>query len=152
MTKARLFNIASPVRLTRRLAAFCMFCSLATTLVCCSGSPSPEGAAEAEAMAVAQACYDRLIEGDYDAFLAFRHDIDKIPADMRSQIADAMKMYIATEEKMHGGIKRVKATRAEMDSTLNVMKVYMMLSYGNGTQEEVVLPMVSTADGQWRMK
>ena len=103
-------------------------------------------------MEVAQACYDRLIKGDYDGFLAFRNDIDNIPADLRSQISDAMKMYIATEEQLHGGIKSVKAARAQMDSTLNVMKVFLTLNYGNGSNEEVVVPMVTDASGQWRMK
>ena len=125
---------------------------LLTSLVSCSEKRSPEEVAQAEAMEVAQACYDHLLKGDYEGFLSFRNDIDNIPAELRSQIADAMKMYIDTEERLHGGIKSVKATKAQMDSTLNVMKVFLILNYGNGTNEEVVVPMVTDANGQWRMK
>ena len=126
--------------------------SLITSFTSCADKRTPEEAAQAEAMEVAQACYDLLLKGDYDGFLAFRNDIDNIPADLRTQIGDAMKMYIATEEKMHGGIKSVKATRAQMDSTLSVMKVFLTLNYGNGTDNEVVVPMVTDSNGQWRMK
>ena len=118
----------------------------------CNNSRSPEEAAQAEAMAVAQACYDRLLEGDYDGFLAFRHNIDDIPEALRPQLADAYKMYMATEEQLHKGVKKFTAARAELDSTTQVMQVFMQLDYGDGTQEEVVVPMVADASGQWRMK
>ncbi len=120
--------------------------------ISCKESKSPEEVAQAEAMAVAQACYDRLLQGDYDGFLAFRHDIDNIPAEMRPQLADAYKMYMATEQQLHQGVKKFTATRAQSDSTTNVMQVFMLLDYGDGTQEEVVVPMVTDKDGQWRMK
>ena len=134
------------------LATFCIGCAFAATVSSCSSSLSPEEAEQAEAMAVAQACYDRLLEGDYDGFLAFRADIDNIPEAMRPQLADAYKMYMATEEQMHKGVKKFTATRAERDTTLNTMQVFMVLDYGDGTQEEVTVQMVSTPDGQWRMK
>ena len=134
------------------LATFCIGCAFAATVSSCSSSLSPEEAEQAEAMAVAQACYDRLLEGDYDGFLAFRADIDNIPEAMRPQLADAYKMYMATEEQMHNGVKKFTATRAERDTTLNTMQVFMVLDYGDGTQEEVTVQMVSTPDGQWRMK
>ena len=127
-------------------------CHLLLMESCGSRGHSAEEIAQADAMEVAQACYDRLLEADYDGFLAFRHDIDKIPTEMRSQLADAYKMYMATEEQRHKGIKKFTATRAKMDSTLQVMQVFMMLDYGDGTQEEVVVPMIASDDGQWRMK
>lgn len=120
--------------------------------ISCKENKSPEEVAQAEAMAVAQACYDRLLQGDYDGFLAFRHDIDNIPAEMRPQLADAYKMYMATEQQLHQGVKKFTATRAQTDSTSNVMQVFMLLDYGDGTQEEVVVPMVTDKAGQWRMK
>ena len=126
--------------------------SFSVALTSCSNSRTAEEVAQAEAMAVAQACYDRLLEGDYEGFLAFRHDIDNIPEAMRPQLADAYKMYMATEEQMHKGVKKFTTTRAQMDSTMQVMQVFMQLDYGDGTQEEVVVPMVTDEGGQWRMK
>lgn len=137
------------MRIIKKAALVLLFI---TSIAACNNNPSPEEAAQAEAMAVAQACYDRLLEGDYDGFLAFRHDIDRIPEEMRPQLADAYKMYMATEEQLHKGVKKFTAARAEMDSTSQVMQVFMQLDYGDGTQEEVVVPMVTDASGQWRMK
>ncbi len=137
------------IRIIKKAALVLLFI---TSIAACNNNPSPEEAAQAEAMAVAQACYDRLLEGDYDGFLAFRHDIDRIPEEMRPQLADAYKMYMATEEQLHKGVKKFTAARAEMDSTSQVMQVFMQLDYGDGTQEEVVVPMVTDASGQWRMK
>ncbi len=133
------------------LLVICLL-SLTPVLHSCASGPSPEEAAQAEAMAVAQSCYDRLQEGDYDGFLAFRHDIDAIPKELRSQLADAYKRYMATEEQMHQGVKKFTAVRAQMDSTMQVMQVFMVLDYGDGTQEEVVVPMITDESGQWRMK
>ena len=126
-------------------------CGLVAALFSCD-MRTPEEVAQAEAMETAQVCYDRLLEGDYDAFLSFRADIDKIPEAMRPQLADAYKMYMATEERLHKGVKKFTATRAQMDSTMQVMQVFMTLDYGDGSQEEVVIPMVASPDGQWRMK
>ena len=125
-----------------------LFTLLLLPLAACTRQLSPEEAA----MEAAQACYDRLLEGDYDAFLSFRADIDKFPEAMRPQLADAYRMYMATEEKMHKGVKKFTATRAQTDSTTHVMQVFMSLDYGDGTQEEVVIPMVATPEGQWKMK
>ena len=61
-------------------------------------------------------------------------------------------MYMATEEQLHKGVKKFTATRAQMDSTMQVMQVFMQLDYGDGTQEEVVVPMITDEGGQWRMK
>ena len=137
------------IRIIKKAALVLLFI---TSIAACNNNPSPEEAAQAEAMAVAQACYDRLLEGDYDGFLAFRHDINRIPEEMRPQLADAYKMYMATEEQLHKSVKKFTAARAEMDSTSQVMQVFMQLDYGDGTQEEVVVPMVTDASGQWRMK
>ena len=133
----------------RRAALALLLSSLITS---CANSPSTEDTAQAEAMAVAQACYDRLLEGDYEGFLAFRNDIDKFEEDMRSELADAYKMYMSMEEQLHKGVKKFTATRAEMDTTMHVMDVFMMLDYGDGTQEEIVVPMIANEEGQWRMK
>ena len=134
--------------MTALLFAVCQLLAIES----CGSKQTAEEIAQADAMAVAQACYDRLLEADYDGFLAFRNDIDKIPEEMRKQLADAYQMYMATEEQRHKGIKKFTATRAQMDSTTQVMQVFLALDYGDGTQEEVVVPMIAGADGQWRMK
>jgi hypothetical protein len=126
--------------------------SISLFLISCNTGPSPEEVARAEAMAVAQLCYDRLLSGDYEGFLAFRQGMDSLPDSYRRQMIDTYRQYIDTEERMHRGIKQATATRALMDTTMNVMQVFMLLDYGNGSQEEIVVPMVCTQEGQWKMK
>lgn len=116
----------------------------------CSSS-TPEEQARTGAMVAAQSGYDRLLSGDYSGFIACREGMADIPSSFREQMIDTYKMYIASEQKVHGGISRATATRAVMDSTLNIMQVFMLLSYGNGSQEEIVVPMVYS-DGEWKMR
>ena len=99
-------------------------------------------------MVAAQSGYDRLLSGDYEGFALCRVGMKKAPRSFREQMMDTYKMYIEQEKKAHRGISRAKATRAEMDSTLNIMQVFMLLDYGDGGQEEIVVPMVQH-DGEW---
>ncbi len=135
-----------------KLAALCVGCGFVATISSCSSSLSPEEVAQAEAMAVAQACYDRLLSGDYDGFLAFRQGMDSLPEDYRQQMIGIYRQYIDSEEHMHRGIRQATAIRAQMDTTMNIMQVFMLLNYGNGSQEEIVVPMVCSPDGQWKIK
>ena len=45
----------------------------------------------------------------------------------------------------------VSAPRAQMDSTLQQMQVFLILQYADSTQEEIVVPMVEH-NGRWQMK
>ena len=136
-------------RIVLRTTAAIVTVSLA---LCCCSRPSSEEAARAEAMAVAQTCCDRLLEGDYDGFLAFMAGNEDLPHDYREQLKDAYRMYIDSEMKSHRGITGATVKRAQMDSTMNVMQVFVVLDYGDNTHEEIVMPMVSTPEGQWIMK
>ena len=102
-------------------------------------------------MVAAQSGYDRLLSGDYEGFALCRVGMNKAPRSFREQMMDTYKMYIEQEKKAHRGISRAKATRAEMDSTLNIMQVFMLLDYGDGGQEEIVVPMVQH-DGEWKFR
>ena len=120
-------------------------------IVCCD-EPSAEEVAKAEAMSVVQMCYDKLLAGDYDTFVTFRNGSENLPESYRQQMKEVYQMYMAEEQRVHHGIRQATATRAEMDSTQQVMHVFVLLTYGNDGQEEIVVPVVSTVDGQWRLK
>jgi hypothetical protein len=58
---------------------------------------------------------------------------------------------MAQQQAAHGGISSVMATNVQMDSTQNVMQVFLMLNYADSLHEEIVVPMVMR-NGEWKMK
>lgn len=121
-------------------------------LISACSSPSPEEQARADAMVAAQHGYNLLLSGDFEGFALCHAGMSDAPRSYREQMTDAYKMYIDREQKAHQGIDKAEATRAEMDSTLNLMQVFMLLTYGNGTSEEIVVPVVMDDQGQWKLR
>jgi len=74
-----------------------------------------------------------------------------LPDDYREQLLTGYKQFMAQQQKTHQSIRSVQTTNARMDSTLQLMQVFLLLEYGDSTQEEIVVPMVEH-DGRWRMK
>ena len=121
-------------------------CLAAMILTACSEKPAPE----AEAMASAQQYYEQLMEGDYEAFVDAQADADQYPESFRQQMITATKQFVAQLDQ-RGGICAITPSRAMMDSTLQLMQVFMLVSYADSTQEEIVVPMVER-NGVWKMK
>ena len=117
------------------------------SLMACGDEPTPEAAA----MASAQQSYERLLEGDYESFLAGRADAEQMPASYRQQLITTYKQFIVQHKEEHGDIASITASRAQMDSTLQLMQVFLMVCYADSTLEEVLVPMVER-NGEWKMK
>jgi hypothetical protein len=49
------------------------------------------------------------------------------------------------------GVTSFTASRATMDSTLQLMQVFLLVNYADSMQEEIVVPMVER-NGKWKMK
>ena len=122
--------------------------ALLLTASCSQKEQTPEEAASQ----AAQAYYHRLIAGDYEAFLAGRIATDSLPDDYRRQLLDGYRQYHAQLQKTHGGIAGVTISNARHDSVLNLMQTFLLLSFNDSTQEEIVVPMVQDANGTWRLK
>lgn len=114
-------------------------------------SPTPEEQAQADAMVAAQHGYNLLLQGDYEGFALCHEGMAEAPRSYREQMVDVYKMYIDSEQRAHRGIEKVKATRAEKDTTLNLMQVFMLISYADSTTEEIVVPVVQQQDG-WKLR
>lgn len=125
---------------------FCLVFCLLPLLAAC-GSKS----AEQQAMAVAQKSYEALRQGSYDEFLSARAFSASLPDGYREQLLTACRQYVHQLQSEHGGWQKVEATRAQMDSTLNLMQVFLTQQYADGSTEEIVVPMV-LEEGKWRMK
>jgi len=111
------------------------------------------GKATAEELAAlaAEGYYHHLTAGEYEQFLQGKAGADSLPESYREQLLVGYKQFMAQQQKEHQGIRNARATNAVKDSTLQLMQVFLMLEYGDSTQEEIVVPMVER-DGRWRMK
>ncbi len=127
----------------RRLPFFIAFlCCIA-----CSKALTPEE----QASMAAEGFYHHLIAGEYEQFLQGRAGADSLPAAYREQLLVGYKQFMAQQQTAHKGIQRVSVSNAKTDSISGDISVFLMLCYGDSTQEETVVPMVDY-NGSWRMK
>jgi len=115
----------------------------------CSGQK--EVPDEDKAAAVAKTCYEALYEGQTQLFLDGRLHADQMPDSYRQQLLENYRQHVEKVSSVHRGVKSVEVTRVQQDSTLHIMQVFILLAYGDGTSEEMVVPMVQD-EGKWLMK
>ncbi len=116
---------------------------------------------EWRAASAARDYYNCLAEGDTKGFLRGKVDADSLPADYAGQLLKAVEQYQADMQQKHGGLSEVriadsyyndeKSIEACRDTMLHVTYAFLLLCYGDSTQEEIVVPMVEH-HGEWRMK
>lgn len=108
---------------------------------------------EQQAAEAAQGYYQRLLDGYPDGFLAGKAAYDEMPSDYRDQLVKANEQYVKDMQQKHNGLRSVAISPnvGRSDSTLNVVYTFLLLSYGDSTQEEVTVPMVQV-DGDWKMR
>lgn len=128
---------------------FPLFLSL-LFLVACGGKDSGPSAAQIAAHA-AKVYYDQLLQGDYGSFVDGRYQPNKLPQGYREQLIANAKMFVGQQEKEHKGIKSVAVADAKADTARHVANAFLTLTYGDGTKEEVVVPMIESK-GVWYMR
>ena len=121
------------------------------------------GSASREELAslAAKGYYDHLIHGEYEQFY---EGIDQraIPGDStalvfsadsayRSQMLDNLRQFMAQQEKEHRGVLEVRVSNAVTDTVQQFTNVFLVLCFGDSTNEEIVVPMVER-HGSWKMK
>lgn len=122
--------------------------SLLMLVVWDCSQPSPEELASL----AAKGYYDHLVSGEYELFLEGMDErVAMNEADYRSQLLDSYRQYKAQQDSLHGGIREVRIVRAATDSVQKYTNVFLMLCFGDSTNEEIVVPMVER-HGSWRMK
>lgn len=126
---------------------------MALTLLCCAGKESAPPVDEGlRAGSVALECYEALyIDNRPEAFLNGRVGARGLSDEHRQQLLTLYKQHVSQVNDRHGGVAHIDFSRAEPDTALNVMQVFLKMTYVDGIQEEVVVPMVQ-ADGKWRME
>ena len=118
------------------------------------------GSATKEELAglAAKGYYDHLIRGEYEQFyegMAERTQPDgKALSDedaYRRQMLDNLRQFMARQEKEHRGVLEVRVSNATTDTVQQFTNVFLVLCFGDSTNEEIVVPMVER-HGAWRMK
>ena len=121
------------------------------------------GSATKEELAslAAKGYYDHLIHGEYEQFY---EGLDQrslpggstalvLSADSayRSQMLDNLRQFMAQQEEEHRGVLEVRVSNAVTDTVRQFTNVFLVLCYGDSTNEEIVVPMVER-NGSWKMK
>ena len=118
-------------------------------LMGCSEELTPEQ----QAAEAAQSYYQRLLDGYPDGFLVGKANYDQYPSDYRQQLVKANELFMEDMKQKHNGLRAVAVSPnvGRVDTTLHVVYTFLLLSFGDSTQEEVTVPMVQV-DGEWKMR
>ncbi|WP_434502900.1 hypothetical protein [Prevotella sp.] len=95
--------------------------------------------------------YDYLLNSDYNAFVDGMNQPESIPNNYREQLVANAKMFIGQQNEDHKGIKKIAVSAAKADTIHNTGDAYLLLTYGDNTTEQVVVPMVKRK-GVWYMR
>ena len=138
--------------LTRLFTAIGSMILTVMLLSCTSKEPAPPLDEGVQAGAVALKCYKALyIENRAETFLRGHAFSGSLSDDHRQQLLQLYNQHVMKVNRQHGGVTRIEFSRAERDTALNVMQVFLKMNFADATDEEVVVPMV-LADDKWYMK
>lgn len=126
---------------------FLVLAAVIPWLYACQKAPSENDIA-AQA---AKAYYNQLLEGKYELFVDGHYQPDSIPAVYREQLVANAKMFVGQQKDERRGIRRIDVVRADVDTSKHVGNVFLSFFYGDGTSEEVVVPMVYQG-GLWYLR
>ena len=120
---------------------------LLAVLAACGNATKEELAALA-----AKGYYDHLIHGEYEQFYEGmdQRALSEEPA-YRSQMLDNLRQFMVRQEQEHRGVLEVRVSNAITDTVQQFTNVFLVLCFGDSTNEEIVVPMVER-NGAWRMK
>ena len=108
--------------------------------------------AEEMASLAAKGYYEHLIHGEYEQFLQGKVGLNKhSEQEYWNQLRDNCHQFVHQQEQAHRGIHEVRVVNAKTDTLQKYTNVFMMLCFGDSTNEEIVVPMVE-CDGRWYMR
>ena len=117
-------------------------------LVMSCGNPT----AEEMASLAAKGYYEHLIHGEYEQFLQGKAGLNKhSEEEYWNQLRDNCHQFVHQQNEAHRGIHEVRVVNAKTDTLQKYTNVFMMLCFGDSTNEEIVVPMVER-DGRWYMR
>ncbi len=123
------------------------FCPLLCLLLSCCGNVSKEELAGN----AAKQYYSYLLTGDYEAFVDGTYRPDTLRKAYRDQLIENAKMLVGQQQEERQGIKSVELKAVQLDTARHSAEVFLILTYGDQSREEILLPMVEH-DELWYMK
>ncbi len=124
-----------------------LYLFVAMVIVACTSSLD-EGEVAARA---AKEYYGYLLQGNIASFVDGHYRPDSIPDTYREQLITNTKMYVNQQNEEHRGIKDIRIVDAKTDMQKHAANVFLVLSYGDSTSEEIVVPMVESG-GVWYLR
>ena len=124
-----------------------LFIVLVFLALCACSSPTLEEMASL----AAKGYYEHLLKGEYDKFLEGKAGSDSLPEAYRRQLLAGYKQFLSQQNSQHNGINDIRVRNARRDTILNYTNVFLMLCFGDSTNEQVSVPMIEH-NGRWRMK
>lgn len=104
---------------------------------------------EEEVDKAALAYYTCLVEGRYEDFVSAIAYSDSMTDGYRSQMVDLTAQYAAREKELRGGLVSVRVLGDTVAG--DVANVFLEVTFGDSTREEVALPMVKCGE-VWKMQ
>lgn len=99
----------------------------------------------------AKGYYDMLLEGRYDEFVEGQNMPHRIPEGYRQQLVLNAKMFVEQQKNEHRGMKAFQILDAKADTVHHLADVYLSVTYGDSTKEQMVVPMVEV-EKKWKMR
>lgn len=124
-----------------------LFVILMFLALCACSSPTPEEMASL----AARGYYEHLLKGEFDKFLDGKAGSDSLPEAYREQLIAGYKQFLSQQNNLHNGINEIRVINAKRDTILNYTNVFLILCFGDSTNEQVSVPMIEH-NGSWRMK
>jgi lipoprotein len=113
---------------------------------CSAGVEPSDVAAQA-----AKGYYQLLLEGKYDSYVDGFFRPDSLPQSYREQLITRVRQFVAEQNALYKGIREVSIERALADTDLHSANVFLILHYGDDTEEEILVPMTEHK-GIWYMR
>ena len=108
-----------------------------------------QGAVGADSMAII--CYKMQANGQFDEYVNAMLSCDGTTPDYKQRMVVMLHQHQKQINEEKKGVKDVSLLRTEMHNNNKMANVFLSVSYKDGSNEEVMLPMVY--DGkQWRMQ
>ncbi len=117
-----------------------------SVLTNCS-EPTPEELASL----AAKGYYEHLFHGEYEQFQAGKIEKFSGKGSYQSQLLDNYHQFVKQQEQLHRGVKDIRIANAKTDTAQKYTNVFLVLCFGDSTNEEVVVPMIER-NGKWLMK
>ena len=124
-----------------------LYLFVAMVIVACTSSLD-EGEVVARA---AKEYYGYLLQGNIASFVDGHYRPDSIPDTYREQLITNTKMYMNQQNEEHRGIKDIRIVDTKTDMQKHAANVFLVLSFGDSTSEEIVVPMVESG-GVWYLR